>query len=375
MKNFKKLSIIYLIICLLITLVGCSGNNGSATETDSTNNTNAQAEYNWKLLGVYARGTNYAKIEETYAEMVTKLSNGRIKVTYFGAGELGSQGSVFDLVQSGTVEMGGDWPGYWTGIDTAFEPLGTSMLGFSGWDFLVWYKAFGGKEICDEIYDKYGLVFIANTVQQQESGIRSNVPINSLEDFKGLQLRIGGLTAPRVLTKIGANCVTVAGPELYEAVQKGVVDGYEYGSAGLDYSSAVYETTKYWCTPGFHQTGSLIGIMVNKDAYNSLPEDLQNVLQIAGDYCITHNSCQNIYEEVIAMDAILNAGCTITKLSEEDLSIIEKYRNEVVNELCAENPLYRKAIESQIAYMESMKATRERYGIYGFGNTWSLTLK
>lgn len=371
----KKFLLIGLILCMIFTMAACGGAGSSDTDATAGGAAKAAPEFTWKLLGVYGRGTSGAEIEDSYAKMVTELSNGRLKVDYYAAGELAGQGSVLELVQNGTVEMGGDWPGYWIGLNTAFEPLGTSVLNMSGFDFLVWYESGGGREIYNEIYGEYGLKFIGNTVTMTESGVRSNVPINSIEDFKGLQVRVGGLSAPMVMKKLGANPVTVAGSELYEAMQKGVIDAFEYGQPTLDYTSGMYETAKYWSLPAWHQTGSLVGIMVNEDAYNALPPELQLTLEVAGDYVMTHISCLNIWDDSEATQAIMDYGCEITYLSDEDLKIIQGYRDEVVQQLCDENALYKKVIESQIDYMKRLAPTRERLGEFGFGKTTILEIK
>lgn len=373
MMRKKFLLVLVAIMVMGMMLIGCAvdGDNSGTSPGQDGGETSSET-YNWRMVGVYTKGSTLGLCEQAFAEKVTELSGGELTITYYGVGELGSATQVMDMVREGTVELGADWPGYWTGVNTAFEPLATSMMGMNAWDYLLWVKAGGGQELYDEIYGMYGLKYFPTVYTNMESGFRSASPITSLDDFEGLKVRCAGMTAPEVLSRLGATPITVAANELYESMQRGVIDALEYSQPSADYDMGLYEVAQYWLTPGFHQTGSVLGVMINEEAYNSLPEQLQAILGAAADYVATSYSSMNCYNDAAATDAMLEAGVEITTLSDEELATIENIKNEVTEEYMEANELYAKVVESQMEYMEIFSNQRDFMGDYGWGKTWTL---
>lgn len=365
----RKISLMLIIVmCILTIFSGCGGSTNSAT---SSGDKVSDESFVWKMGGVYADGTAPSKFEKLYADTVTKLSGGRLTIDYYSVGKLGTAAELFDMVQNGTVQVGGDWPGYWTGKDSAFDLLGTNMLGLNLWDYYLWYEAFGGKDICDQIYGNFNMKYFLTGLQGNESGIRSNKKIESLEDFKGLKIRMAGAVPSKVLTEIGATPVMLAFDETYEALQRGVVDAMEYSAPANDYDANFHEVTKYWLAPGFHATFAVSGVMFNLDAWNSLPEDLQYVCEVAATYVFNEMTPTRSYDDAIAATEMIDYGVEVTQLPTEEMKELEAIRDRVMHEFMDENPNYALVAKSQSDFMKSYANYREILGIYGWGNTWS----
>ena len=146
---------------------------------------------------------------------------------------------------------------------------------------MVWIYQGGGFEIYQEVYGKFGMVFLPTVVFPMESGIRSNKPINTLSDLKGMKIRAGGRVAGAILKELGAAHVMLAGGEVYQALEKGVIDAAEMSHPQTDWGLGLHEVTKYWCVPNWINNGNILGVMINKKSWDSLPDNLKTSLKTA----------------------------------------------------------------------------------------------
>ena len=144
---------------------------------------------------------------------MSQLTDGRFIITNYSEGELCSASQLFDFVSQGTVECGGDWGGYWSGKDTAFELLSTIMDDFTALDYYTWIYEAGGMDCYKEMYGQYNMEYFPLVTNPSESGIRSVSPITSIEDMQHMKIRLGGVMAGKAAQKLGINITTVAASE------------------------------------------------------------------------------------------------------------------------------------------------------------------
>jgi TRAP-type mannitol/chloroaromatic compound transport system substrate-binding protein len=330
----------------------------------------AEQKFSWRLASVWSEGLVMLDSEREFAKKVEEMSGGRLIIKVFPAGQIGPTNQVLDLVRSGAVEMGADWPGYWIGKNTAFDLLGSHVMGFTPLDHAIWIYAADGMGFYDEFFGAYNVKYFPHHIADQESGIRSNKPIKNLEDFKGLKIRMGNHIPGRVIQAFGAQPVTMASGEIYEAIQRGVIDGCEMNIPLADFHAKLQEVAKYWLTPGWHQTASLDGILVNKDKWNSLPPDLQAIVKYAAQAQFVESLAKTTYGSVDATADILASGVTATRLSDADLERIEVTRNEILSQMASENPDFARALKSIIDLDKKLAAYRNNTRPWSFGRTW-----
>lgn len=125
------------------------------------------------------------------------------------------------------------------------------------------------------MYGQYNMEYFPLVTNPSESGIRSVSPITSIEDMQHMKIRLGGVMAGKAAQKLGINITTVAASELYESLQRGVIDGGEFSGPKADDSLKLQEVAPYWCAPAWYQSAGVNGVMVNKQAWESLPEAYQ----------------------------------------------------------------------------------------------------
>jgi len=373
----KKMLFVIVSVIFVFILSGCLNNqSGSSSSSSGQNDTNTSSgggssdqTFNWRLASVWAEGSTQYMHDERFVNTVNELSNGRLNIKLHSVGELAPANQVLDLVSGGTVEMGADWPNYWSGKNTAFELLGSQAMGLTNWDYFLWINQGGGLEAYNEIYGKFNTVYFPHTISGMESGIRSNKPIETLADLKGMKVRMAGLIQSELAKQLGATPVTLATQEIYEAAQRGVIDALEYSSPWSDEIFKMHEVTKFWLTPGWHQTSSAYGVMINKDAWDTLPEDLQKIIEKASKVTMTVNSAEYAYKDAQAAQKMVNEyGITTTRLSEADMQKLTDMTNAIVEKLASENPDFKKVLDSQLKYLEMYAPYRDLQGEWGFGN-------
>jgi len=252
-----------------------------STDDVSAPNVISNKKYKWKMVTTWP--PNFPVVgtgAEKYAEWVNEMTNGQIEIKVYGGGTLVPALEVFDAVSGGAAEMGSGASYYWAGKNPSVQFFTTVPFGMNAQQMNSWLYAGGGMELWREQYAKYNLVPFAggNTGVQMAGWF--NKEINSIEDYKGLKMRIPGLGA-RVLEEIGGTPVLSAGSEIYTNLERGVIDATEWIGPYHDYLMGFHDIAKYYYSPGWHETGSNLEILINKRLYDGLPKSLQSILDAA----------------------------------------------------------------------------------------------
>lgn len=313
----------------------------------------------WRFASTWTPAINIIESDRYFAKLVGELSGGRLVIRVHSAGELVPTPGVFDAVAKGTVEIGGDWPGYWGGKNSAFDLLGSFPMTFSQYDYVNWYYHGGGRAIYNEMYGKFNMLYFMTSVLPMESGVRSRVPIKSLADFKGKKLRMAGRVQGHILKRLGGAQVMLPGGEIYQALQLGTIDGAEFSSPSIDWGMGFAEVTKFNVGPGWHQPASMIGVMINRDAWAKLPADLKLIVEYAASATTAYMSSWFENGNVEALEKFKKAGTQVFKLTPEELKTLEGYAWEFLLEESAKNPDYHKVALSMFQYFKDFRVARD----------------
>lgn len=327
------------------------------------------AKHEWTMTSTWPASIELMKIDEKFVELANQLAADELHIKFFEGGALVPSGEVFAAVESGTIDAAGDWPGYWAGRDPAFSPLGTHTSLFNAVDYVNWIQQWDGFDVFNDVYGSYGMVYLPYGVTNNESGFRTNTPIRELEDLKGLRLRLSGLEQGKVLERIGGNQVSMAGQELYQALERGVIDGAEFSTPNVDVSAGLHQVTEYWATPGWHQSSSTFGVMINKDAWESLTPETQEKLRIAADATMLWSLSFTEKRAIDGLETFKEAGVEINRMSDEDLQKIQEISNEVMVEVACSSPLAAKVYVSQVEYLDEYKEWREASEPFNLGRS------
>ncbi|WP_299012902.1 TRAP transporter substrate-binding protein [uncultured Photobacterium sp.] len=238
-------------------------------------------EYEWKMVTSWPK--NYPGIglgANELAELINEMSGGRIKVTVYGAGELVKALDVFDAVSSGKVQMGHSAASYWTDKVPAGQFFAAVPFGLTAQEMNSWIYHGGGLELWHEAYAPFGIIPMPAGSTGVQMGGWFNKEIKSIDDLKGLKMRIPGL-AGKVLNQLGVETILLPGSEIYMALKHGKVDAAEWIGPYNDMESGLHRVARYYYFPGWHEPGTIFEALINKKAYEKLPQDLQSIVMNA----------------------------------------------------------------------------------------------
>jgi TRAP-type mannitol/chloroaromatic compound transport system substrate-binding protein len=344
-KNMKMNK--YISLAVLVLLVGC----GESSNEGNANDSLEQEQYNWRLVTAWPK--NYPGLgmaPERIADLVEEMSNGQMKITVYGAGEQVPAFGVFDAVSSGSHQMGHSGGYFWKGKVPAAQFFTGVPFGLTADEINAWTNRGGGLELWREIYEPFNIYPIpaGNTGTQMFGWF--NKEINSLEDIKGLKMRIPGIGG-EVLKRAGGIPVTLPGGELFTALQTGVIDATEWVGPYNDLTFGFQQTAKYYYYPGWHEPGSMLELLINKDAWNSLPKHLQVIIETASKAVN-----QDILDEYTARnnkalrELVDVHGVELRRLPDDVITEFKIIANDILEENAAEDETVNKVYQSYLKF-------------------------
>ncbi len=175
-------------------------------------------------------------------------------------------------------------------------------------------------------------------------------PINGPDDFKGLKMRIPGL-AGKVYAKLGVDVKVLPGGEIFPALERGVIDAAEFVGPFQDRKLGLHKAAKYYYTTGWHETATVSEIIVNKRAWESLPPDLQAIIENAAAACqvVSEAWCQKTNAEAME-DLVKNHGVIAQPLPDSVVKRLRELTKEALDEAVAKDPLTKKVHESYMSF-------------------------
>jgi len=344
-------------------LVGIGASVVSSCNTESVNtdisapNINSNKKYKWKMVTTWPPNFPVLGIGAVkYAEWVNEMTDGQIKIKVYGGGTLVPALEVFDAVSGGASEMGSGASYYWAGKNPSLQFFTTVPFGMNAQQMNSWLYAGGGMELWRDLYAKYNLVPFAggNTGVQMAGWF--NKEINTIDDFKGLKMRIPGLGG-KVLEEIGGTPVLSAGSEIYTNLERGVIDATEWIGPYHDYLMGFHDIAKYYYSPGWHETGSNLEIIINKRLHDSLPKSLQSILDAAAYKLNAWVLAKFEAKNNEYLQKIINeSDAEVRQLNPEVLNALFEAREKIINELVAKDADSKKVYESYSKFQKDITA-------------------
>ncbi|MEM9182401.1 MAG: TRAP transporter substrate-binding protein [Pseudomonadota bacterium] len=314
----------------------------------------------WKMVTSWPQ--NFPGLGSGAADLaaaITAMSGGRLNVKVYGAGDLVPAFEVFDAVSAGTAEMGHSGAYYWKGKSQALQFFSAIPFGLNGQAMNGWLYEGGGLDLWTEIYDDFNLVPFPAGNSGVQMGGWFNKPIDTVDDLQGLKMRIPGLGG-EVLRRAGGTPVTLPGAEIFTALEAGTIDATEWVGPYNDRAFGLYQAARYYYYPGWHEPGTTLECMVNKQAYNELPADLQ---------AIVRHACRSINDSMAAEFTAQNAyalteirkdpSVELRPFPEPVLQYLRQLSLDVVEEIAAADPQFKRVLDSYLAFGEQVRGWNE----------------
>lgn len=334
-------------------LGACDKQTPSQTKCEGQSTTETRE---WKMVTSWPRdfpglGTGANRL----AESINKMSNGRLVIKVYGGNELVPPYEVFDAVQQRTAEMAHSASYYWKGKAPAAQFFSTIPFGMTAQELHGWIYYGGGLELWQEVYAPHGIIpFLVGNSGPQMGGW-FNREINSIEDLKGLKMRIPG-PGGEILKRAGGTPTNIPGAELFTALQTGTIDATEWVGPYNDLAFGLFRAAKYYYSPGWHETGSGLECMINQQAWDSLPADLQAIVRIACQAATMDSLSDFTYNNGVALKKLVDEhNVELRRFPEEVLKHLSAISDDVVLEMAAETELAGRIYASFKAYNEIVR--------------------
>ncbi len=298
----------------------------------------------------------------TLAEKIKAASNGSIQVKYYEPNKLVPPFEILGAVSNGKVNAGFGSGAYWQGKIPEAALFSSVPFGPEADEYLAWLFKGNGMTLYQEMYDKagYNVKVLPYAIISPETSGWFKKPIKGPEDLKGLKMRFFGLGG-NVMQKLGVAVSLMPAGEIFQALEKGVIDATEFSFPAIDQKLGFYKVVKYNYYPGWHQQATILELLINKDTWNSMSPSQQAVLEMATKAHIvdTLSYCEAIQGQAIR-ENVENRGVNNMYWSDEMLTLFKKTWGEVASEQAAQSPEFDKiwkdlsAFRADYAYWKSL---------------------
>ena len=306
--------------------------------------------YHWKMVTAWPK--NYPGLgtgAERLAERVKVMSGGRLTIKVYAAGELVPAMEVFDSVSRGTTELGHGAAYYWKGKVPTAQFFTSVPFGLSTSEMNAWLSRGGGQALWDEAYAPFGVKPLPAGNSGMQMGGWFNREIESLDDLKGLKIRMPGLGG-EVLSRLGATPVNLPGSEVFTSLQTGAIDASDWVSPYNDLAFGLHKAARYYYAPGWQEPQAVIELLINQKAYDSLPPDLQAILGEAARAANQDMLDDYVYNNALALEELKRQGVQLRRFPDEVLDALRQQSEFVLGELAAQSELNGRIWASMTAF-------------------------
>ena len=324
-----------------VTGMAAAGAAACSTEPPSgdTATASAQETFEWNLETSWPPGLPGLGVGvDNLGERIEAASNGRLKIKGYSGGELVPALEVLDAVRRGTVEMGHDSAYYHRGKLPAAQYFTTVPFGQTVHEINAWLYYGGGLELWQEMYaEVFNVIpFPAGNTGVQMAGW-FNKEINSVDDLKGLKMRIPGVGG-EVMQRAGASQITVPASEIFTSLQTGAIDAAEWVGPYNDIALGLHKAARYYYYPGWHETGPMLQCTINMEAWNSLPADLQEIVRSVCQAINTDMMAEYTWGNALALEQIkADPNVELKPLPDDVLKLLRGLSDDVLEEMAAED--------------------------------------
>ncbi|HEY9039323.1 MAG TPA: TRAP transporter substrate-binding protein [Roseovarius sp.] len=300
-----------------------------------------------------------------YATRVEEMSGGRLKVDVLPAGAVVAAFQVLDAVNDGLIDAAHSVPVYWYGKNKAASLFGTGpVFGGSATTMLSWFYQGGGQELYNELLqdnmDLDVVGYLGFPMFAQPFGWFKE-EVNTVADLQGFKYRTVGLAAD-LMSKLGMSVAQLPGGEIVPAMERGVIDAFEFNNPSSDKDFGAHDVAKNYYLSSYHQASESFEFLFSKTFLEDLDPDLQAILKYGVEAVSTANTAKAMDRYSADLQFLQNeAGVTVHRTSKEILDAQLKAWDELIPELEAD-PFMKKTLDSQrdwvsrVSYYELMNS-------------------
>ncbi|MBP8297259.1 MAG: TRAP transporter substrate-binding protein [Burkholderiales bacterium] len=306
-----------------------------------------------KMQGAWGAKDIFNEMAQEYVKRVNDMAGGRLRIDYLLTGSVVKTFQEMDAVSKGVLDAAHSVPVYWYGKSKVASLFGSGPInGCDAHQTLAWIYRGGGLQLYNELLAKLNLDvvgFFAMPMPTQPLGWFKK-PIKDASELKGLKYRTVGLAAD-LFQEMGAKVTQLPGGEIMPALEKGVIDAFEFNNPTSDMRFGAQDVIKNYMMGSYHQAMEFFEIIFNKQKWNTIPKDLQAILQYGVEAASSSNwwTAMDNYSrdlDILKDKHKVNVLRTPKSVMAEQL----KAWDVLTKRLSDEDPFFAKVVESQRAW-------------------------
>ncbi|GHD17640.1 TRAP transporter substrate-binding protein [Tianweitania populi] len=333
-----------------------AGSAGAAAATASVLAAPAIAQsmpkVSWRLTSAYPKSLDTLfGISTDVSKRVSELTDGNFTIQPFAAGEIVPALQATDAVTAGTVECSHTLSSFSIGKDPTFAFDTSLPFGLNTRQHISWLYYGGGRELVNEFMKDYNIHAIpsGNTGAQMGGWYRKE--IKSLEDLKGLKMRIAGLGGT-ILSRLGVVPQVIGGGDIYPSLERGTIDAAEFSGPYDDEKLGLQKVAPFYYYPGWWEGTANVMLAVNLDKWNELPKPYQAALEVAGSEAMSHCLAKYDANNPDALYRLVGSGAQLRPFPQDVLKAALEESRKLYAEYAASNPKFKKFYDNWLPYSQ-----------------------
>jgi TRAP-type mannitol/chloroaromatic compound transport system substrate-binding protein len=292
---------------------------------------------------------------ERFAKRVEQISGGSIKIKVHPKNVLVPAFGVFDATSIGAIDAYHSAAYYYKGKNEAFNLFTGFPFGLTATEMNAWLDFGGGMELWRQLYDRHNLVPFKGGNTDVQMGGWFKKEINTLDDLKGLKMRIPGLGG-EVFAKLGVKPIQLPAGEIYISLERNMLDATEWLGPSLDTKMGFQKVAKNYYT-GWHEPGSMLSLVFNKKKFNKLSDEQKLMIEVASNEMNAYMSTEFQYTNAKALKEIEKLGdVTIRSFPKPIMEAAKEAMLEVAKEKSAKSEDFKRVWHSAYSFLKETSA-------------------
>ena len=318
-----------------------------------------EAVVRWRMGSAYAASLpQLGSLAKRLEERIWRVSGGTMEIRFHEPDTLVPTARMFDAVASGAIDAAFSSPALWADRAPALQLFAAVPFGPAAPEFLAWVYFGGGRQLMEDVYRRQNVHgIICGLIAPEASGwFRKEIRV--LEDLGGLRMGMSGLGA-KVMAKLGVQTVSLAGGDMFVALERGEIDATEFSMPAIDLKLGFHRMGKHYYFPGWHQPATLFDLIVNKGLWDALDGTRKaQVEAVCGDN-VRHGLAEGEALQFQALKELQSQGVRLHRWPTEIMEALERSWSEVADEEAAADPDFKDAWKSLSAFREDYAIWRE----------------
>lgn len=291
---------------------------------------------------------------QAWVQRLAQLTNNRLQIELFAREAVVPGWEAPDAVARGLLDITMDWPGNWFARDVGFNIFAPPPVTLrEGWQLDAWFYDRGALELMREAFAQHNIHIPGITYWQKES-LHSRRPLPNIQALRGMLVRTTNGIAADYFRRLGATPVVLPPPEVFGALERGVVDAAEFLTPSAHLALGYQRVARYMLWPSPHQELATIYVAFNRRSWERLPADIRAIVESSIREFSHAHAVRPLLSDYAALPRYREAGNVLVQWSEEDWAIARRTSRELYREYGGQSRMAARAVESLESLLDQL---------------------